>query len=103
MERELIVSGIQEIPLSRMDAIPSDDEIWEQFDGEARFIATRHTTGVPQNPEILLLSVSGPPIERQRIIGEFTEALGAPTICSQDFISPENVDAAAWTIQAVTS
>ncbi|HSW37308.1 MAG TPA: hypothetical protein VLG37_02980 [Candidatus Saccharimonadales bacterium] len=81
MERLTIEATVAGIPFSALGKVARDHEIWEGTDGGAQFKVTRHQLAeVPGVPEILSLSVSGEPSERDRIISEFEHVFGKAAI-----------------------
>jgi len=100
MERDEILRGVTEIPACQLGNIAADNEIWEGQDGRAHFKVTRRYFGVRIDLELVMMSVSGLPDERKRVINEFTEVLGAP-----DEVSVRDgyghVDTASWLIDEV--
>lgn len=78
MEKEIISSSVASLPKSEIGKTPLDYEIWEEVDGGARLMVTRHTLPTPYSDELISLSVSGVPNERKRVVSEFTAVFGEP-------------------------
>lgn len=94
MQLETIESKIQEIPLSPLDVVADDHEIWEETDGGAHFKMTRHNLlpSESQSIEFYALSISGLAIERNRVTREFSQVLGRPFSRSRG----PKIDMLAW-------
>jgi len=78
MERAIIESTVASIPHSQVGEIQQDHEIWEEQDGGAKLMVTRHIISVRDRYEMISLSVSGEPSERHRVIREFIDVFGRP-------------------------
>lgn len=96
MEREIISVSVASLPLSEIGSIQQDHEIWEEIDGGAKLMVTRHILPTPKRDEIISLSVSGVPSERQRVIREFAKVFGEPIDASLHLESLEHVDMVTW-------
>lgn len=96
MEREIISSSVASLPPSIIGEIQEDHEIWEEIDGGAKLMVTRHILPTPNRDELISLSVSGEPHERQRVIDEFTEVFGEPAQITQQPQLQNHIDMVAW-------
>ena len=101
MEREIIESSVAGIPTSQIGEIQRDNEIWEEYDGGAKLMVTRHTLATPNHDEIISLSVSGEPNERMRVLQEFIEVYGLP-IESTYSGEPNSVEYQTWLVPKLT-
>ncbi len=96
MEREIISTSVANLPPSTIGEIQQDHEIWEEIDGGAKLMVTRHILPTPNRDELIALSVSGEPSERQRVIDEFSEVFGEPAQIDQQPQVRNYVDMVAW-------
>ena len=79
MDKTTIRALKYEVPLSPIGEVPNDFQIWEADDGRAHLKVTRHELH-EINYGLFILTVSGIESERQRIMTEFIEVLGEPSI-----------------------
>jgi|GEM_PF-5573841 len=98
MERDIIATSVDALPLSALGEIQADHEIWEvDDDNGARFKVTRHM--LPgMDKQIISLSVAGVPKERNRVIDEFIEVLGAPYFPPAYDTDPGSMEVVAWLV-----
>ena len=70
MEKGIISTMVASIPESQIGEIQSDHEIWQETDGGAHLKVTRHILPMQNGDglELLMMSVSGHPVERARVI-----------------------------------
>ena len=101
MEREIIKSAVASVPTSEIGEIQRDNEIWEEYDGGAKLMVTRHTLATPNRDEIISLSVSGEPNERQRVLQEFIEIYGLPIELTYS-VEPDAVEYQTWLAPKLT-
>ncbi|MDB5160077.1 MAG: hypothetical protein JWO99_340 [Candidatus Saccharibacteria bacterium] len=101
MEREIIEASVAGLPKSKLGEIQRDHEIWEEYDGGAKIMVTRHVLPTPQKDEIISLSVSGEPTERHRVIKEFIAIYGRPVEVSSYSQNPEELEIIIWLIPKV--
>ena len=99
MERSIIESMVASLPVSELGSIAEDHEIWEETDGAAHFKVTRHILPTPDRVihEMVSLTISGPPEEKLRILNEFKQVLGRPTVA--DMTDDEAMDTIAWLLR----
>lgn len=96
MEKEIISSAVASLAFSRLGEVPEDHEIWEEVDGGAKLMVTRHILPMQTRVELLSLSVSGDPSERQRVVSEFIAVFGEPI---ESDLAPDldnYVEAVSW-------
>jgi hypothetical protein len=84
MERGIIARKTAELSLSTLGEVQADHEIWEETDGGAHFIVTRHLLPEIESREILAVSVSGAVEERNRIYNDFYQIFGPPASYEAD-------------------
>ncbi|MBC7869073.1 hypothetical protein H7X69_02765 [Candidatus Saccharibacteria bacterium] len=95
MEKKIIESVATSLPPSKF----GEHEIWEETDGGAYFIASRHTLPTTNGLEVLAISVSGEPSERARVVAEFCEVFGPPARLDILLEHVDHVDVVAWLVQ----
>ncbi len=98
MEKVVIESKIPEIAISPVGRIPEEHEVWEDTDGGAHFIISRHRLLYGASAEFICLSVSGFSKERKRLIGELISAMGEPVYADTNFASNQYQDIVSWVI-----
>lgn len=80
-DRETIISHITELPVISVGTMAGDEQIWEANERGAYFKVTRermpvYVAGILA--EVYSLSVSGTILAKNRIVRDFTKALGQP-------------------------
>lgn len=98
MERDIIQTHVENIPTSELGRVQEDDEIWEGYDGGAKFMVSRHILPTPNRDEMVSLSVSGETTERERVIAEFIDVLGEPFRYDHPPEPFDKIDVVAWVV-----
>lgn len=81
MDKSLIESSLASLPEIKTGLLVHEDEVWEETDGRAHFIAMRRRLpglpGAERGLPVMSLLVDGPQAERARVVREFSEAIGS--------------------------
>ena len=96
MEKAIIESWVASTPRSQLGEIQADHEIWEERDGGAFFMVSRHLLPASREHEIVSLSISGEPVERKRVIKEFKDVLGVPEGGDVALNDAAHIDIITW-------
>ena len=99
MDKEIIESWVATIPRSKLGEIQADHEIWEETDGGAHFMVTRHLLSTVGTYEIISLSISGEPSERKRVMREFNSVLGVPESGDIALRQSDHIDLVTWLLR----
>ena len=96
MKPHEIKAGVDQLPVLPADQELEPADVWEQFEGGARFIVARHRLPDPGEPEVVSVTISGNRHDRRRIIKEFTEVFGEPMDKDVDITEGERLDTFVW-------